>query len=971
MQKLQLRHAIRRALHASALAGAAVAALPAAAQDTAAPADDRKLETIVVTGSRIRSVDIETAQPVVVIDRSDIEKTGLATVGDILNNITAAGGVGMTRSAVLVSNTFAGGSFVDIRGLGIQRVLVLVNGRRWVKDVEAGLTDMSTIPTSMIERIEVLKDGASAIYGSDAISAVVNIITRERFEGAEANMLRSQYSQGDGETQSYDFTVGANSDRGSVIFNAAYTKQEPIWARDRPFSAYPLGSGRPTEGLSSASDHGAFFNPGRPGTVSLNPGGDPRNVADYHPTQVPGDYYASNQQMMLQNAFEQNSVYVQGRYNLFDDVTFRSEVLMNRRESTVQVAGYPVSSGNTGLILSEDSYYNPLGRWTDAGRNFHYVTANGTVLDGPQDLSFVRRGVEVPRVTRNTAQVFHFGGGLEGGFDVGKNVWNWDVNYNFNRNDGDVRGTGNIDLTKAQNALGPSFLDTDGVVRCGSPGHAIDDCVPWNVLAAKGGYTQDMLDYIYLYSHDRFGTRTVNYTANLTGDLFELPAGALAFAAGYEYRDEKGYVEPDYNSTTGNSTNLVAAGTKGGYTSKEVYVELSVPILRDVAFAKNLSVNIAGRNSSYNNFGSTNNGKLSVLWNVTDDILLRGNYAEGFRAPAIGELFAGTGQSFDTFLDPCDTVFGAAATNPSVAANCRSRGVAADFRQRNNLGTPIAGVNGAQSIGPFLSGSNANLSPETSTTRTMGFVYSPAWLEGFNMSVDWYKVRIDSVISGFTALQILNNCYIANSPDFCSKFTRDANGQVANLNRQTTNFGWIETEGYDMSFTQRLPDTRFGDFVANLSAVYQVKANNLADDFTGVTFTNGRYIGSPSWRLRANASLDWSYGDWAATWTSRYFSSISEPCAFADTSQCTDPDYYSPNFLKRPFNRLGALTFHDISIRYKLPWKGQIQVGARNVFDKVGPITYSANAAGGNSQFVYNPQYDLGRVVFVQYQQKF
>ncbi|HJU38210.1 MAG TPA: TonB-dependent receptor, partial [Tahibacter sp.] len=140
---------------------------------------------------------------------------------------------------------------------------------------------------------------------------------------------------------------------------------------------------------------------------------------------------------------------------------------------------------------------------------------------------------------------------------------------------------------------------------------------------------------------------------------------------------------------------------------------------------------------------------------------------------------------------------------------------------------------------------------------------------------------------------------------------------------------------------------------------------------TGVQYTNSRYFGSPSWRIRANASLDWSYGDWGATWTSRYFSAISEPCNFADVSQCSDPDYYSPNFLKRAFNRLGALTFHDVSVRYKLPWKGQIQLGARNVFNKVGPITYSANSAGSNSQFAYNPQYDLGRVVFVQYQQKF
>lgn len=197
-----LQRSIRRALRRATAARAAcamvgLAGLPLAghAQDTAADsaASGDKLDTIVVTGSRIRSVDVETAQPLVIIDRAQIERSGFTSVGDILQNITATSGAAMTRSAVLVSNTFAGGSYVDIRGLGIQRALVLVNGHRWIKDVEAVLTDLSTIPKSMIERIEVLKDGASAIYGADAISGVVNIITRENYGGAEASAYYGQF----------------------------------------------------------------------------------------------------------------------------------------------------------------------------------------------------------------------------------------------------------------------------------------------------------------------------------------------------------------------------------------------------------------------------------------------------------------------------------------------------------------------------------------------------------------------------------------------------------------------------------------------------------------------------------------------------------------------------------------------------------------------------------------------------------
>jgi iron complex outermembrane receptor protein len=972
MSKTLLRNEIRRGLSGFGVAGAIVALgfamtpTGANAQDAAPAGDEAKLETIVVTGSRIRSSDIETAQPVVVIDRAQIEKSGFTSVGDILQNLTVASGAGISRSSVLVSNTYAGGSYVDIRGLGIQRALVLVNGRRWVKDVEAGLTDLSTIPKSMIERIEVLKDGASAIYGSDAISGVVNIITRDNYDGAEANVYYGQYDQDDGMTESYDFTLGRTGNDGSLVVSAAYTKQDPIFAKDRPYSAFPFGADHPTVGLSGAGDRGGFF-PAVGGQLRLNPGGDPRNIDDYHPYSAALDAYDVNQQMMLQNSYTQKSIFLQGRYNILDNITFRTEMLYNKRDSTVQVGGYPTQTGNTGLTISADSYYNPIGSWTDAGRNYHAVDADGNVFDGPQEIGFIRRGVEVPRVTENSATVYHFTGGLEGYFDFASRTLNWDVNYGYSKNDGDIRGTGNIDLLKAAQALGPSFLDTDGVVRCGTSSNVIAGCVPWNVLAGPGGYTQAMLDYVYLYTHQTYGTTSKDITANLTGDLFELPAGALAFAVGYEHRNESGFVEPDYYSSTGNSTDLASAPTNGSYSLDEGYLELSIPVLKDLPLARQLEFDVAARTSHYSNFGSTTNGKFSAKWKPIDDLLVRGNYSKGFRAPAIGELFGGTSQTFDFYLDPCDSVFGAAGSNAAVAARCAAAGLPTNFRQRNSVGDPIDSGGGGQSNTPFLSGSNPDLQPETATTKTLGVVYSPSYLEGFNVSLDWYRVRIENVVSGFSSTQILNNCYVQNSPAFCAAFTRDANGQVSDLNRSTTNFGWIETEGYDLSATYRLPETPIGRFLVNWEANYVSKFETFADPETGIAYSVGRYGAAPVWRIRSNLSLDWSLGDFGATWGVRYFSSLGEPCSF--DAECSNPDYVAPDVLATPFNRLGAVTFHDVAFRYHTPWKGDIQVGAKNVFDKVGPMFYTA--AQGNSQFAYNPQYDYGRFFYAQYQQKF
>lgn len=972
MSNLLLQRTIRTTLRRSGAARAALTLIGLAAGPLVAYAQDdasesgAKLDTIVVTGSRIRSVDVETAQPLVIIDRAQIERSGFTSVGDILQNITATSGSAMTRSAVLVSNTFAGGSYVDIRGLGIQRALVLVNGHRWIKDVEAGLTDLSTIPKSMIERIEVLKDGASAIYGADAISGVVNIITRDNYDGGEASAYVGQFDEGDGTTESYDFTLGSRGDRGSLVASAAYTQQDPIFAKDRPYSAFPFTSRHPGIGYSGAGDRGGFFLPdGR--QLRLGIGGDARDLDDYRPYAAATDAFNVNQQMMLQHGYEQKSLFLQGRYDLLDTVAARAVAVYNQRESTIQVGGYPTQTGNTGLTISADSWYNPIGRWTEAGQAFRLVDDDGNVFEGPQDVGFIRRGVEVPRVNTNSTSVFHFNGGLEGYFELGSRTWNWDVAFGYSKNDGDVRGSGNIDLVKAQLALGPSFLDAGGVVRCGVPGAPIDGCVPWNVLAGPGGYTQDMLDYVYLYTHDTFGTKTNDYTANLTGDLFDLPAGPFAFAAGYEHRKEEGFVEPDYYSSTGNSSNLATAPTYGSYSLDEAYLEVSIPLLAGQPFAEQLDLDIAARTSRYSNFGNTTNGKASIKWKPIDDLLVRANHAKGFRAPAIGELFGGTSQTFDSYLDPCDSVFGAAATIAEVAARCSAEGLGADFRQTNSVGDPITSGGGGQSNTPFLSGSNPDLGPETATTRTLGIVYSPSWVDGLNLSLDWYNVRIENVVAGFTATQILNNCYVQGSSSFCSAFGRDGNGQVANLNRSTTNFGWIETEGYDLALSWRLPETAFGRFVAKWDVNYVAKFENFADPETGIGYNVGRYGGAPIWRVRSNLGLDWTLGDFGATWGVRYFSALSEPCSFEE--ECNRPDYVAPDVLETPFNRVGAISFHDVSVRWRAPWNGTVQIGAKNVFDKSGPAFYTASLA--NSQFSYNPQYDYGRFFYAQVQQKF
>src|SRR5690606_37814160 len=336
----ELFKAVRYALYAGATAAVGLSAAPVFAQDAAQDQSSEQLETIVVTGSRIRSVDVETAQPILVIDRAQIEHQGAATVEDVLNRLSVTSGNILNRS---VNNGNNGQVNISLRNLGSIRTLVLVNGHRWVSQL-AGNVDLTTIPSSIIERIEVLKDGASAIYGSDAIGGVVNIITRDRYDGAEAHAYYGEYDEGDGTTQPYDFTMGANSDRASLLFNVAYTKGVPVFAGDRHISADPtLGAG--TTLYSFYGDHGIIYDPSF-GTLAINPGASSSNDrAKFHPYDFDQDSWNFAPQNYLLTPTERRSLFVQGRYDITDNIRFRTDVLYNQRNSDQELAAIPAAFG--------------------------------------------------------------------------------------------------------------------------------------------------------------------------------------------------------------------------------------------------------------------------------------------------------------------------------------------------------------------------------------------------------------------------------------------------------------------------------------------------------------------------------------------------------------------------------------------------------------------------------------------------
>ncbi len=980
LKQNELVHSIRVAL-VLGLAGSV--SMPVMAQDDAA-----ELDAVVITGSRIRQVDAETAQPVQTITRAEIEKQGFQSVADILQNTSAAGSPTISRAQPLSAGEAVGGSYLDLRNLGAQRTLILVNGKR-LGITTGGLQDISTIPAALVERVEILKDGASAVYGSDAIAGVVNIITRKGFSGAQASAYVGQFSQGDGEIKKADGVLGVAGEKGSITFGLEYTKEDEVMASDRLFSRFPTGPLHTDLGWTPVGQFGGFVGAVGGGTgttrLVLRPGGNPRVIGDYVAQNttglvngvVVGQVSNTLEQTSLRSPIEQRSLFLNMDYELSDTVRLVSDVMYTNRLASRQIAGFPLQAAASGTPMSIDSYFNPVG--------------NQSGFATPRAITnWWRRGWEVPRVSDSELNTFRVTAAVEGSFDFADRAFFWDVGVMYNNNSLVQETFGNFNLTNVRLAVGPSFFNAaTGRVQCGTAaapiafGSGQNSCVPFNPYlpfgtTGDGGLTGNALlqQFLFQAEHATGETATKLASANLTGSIMELPAGELGFAAGIERRMEIGEFIPDALAVTGNSTNLSSLPTEGRYALNEAYAEFNVPLLADVQFAKELTVSIATRYSDFDTFGDTTNSKASLKWRPIDELLLRATVADGFRAPTISNIYAGGSQTFSFYTDPCDTRFGSSATNAQTRARCAADPAigarAATFRQLQAGFVPGV-VAAPQTPLAFFSGAaNPNLTPETSASASAGFVWSPSFLNNFNISADFWKVRIADTIIADTPTQILNDCYVEGITSRCSStlFTRDpVLGIVNTATFGNRNAGFVKTQGFDLDMTYKFETESFGEFAFNSQSTYVDNYETRSTNDNSAFTTKAVGFGG-TFRVRSNFNTSWTLGDYGITWGARYSSSIRETClnATAFPNECNDPTYTATNPAQtRPTNVSGSTTFHDLQFRYSAPWDATIAVGANNVFGHEGPVLYSQPNANVN----YYGGFDIGRFVYVKYQQKF
>ncbi len=965
-----------------------------------APADKNatQLDTIEVTGSRLKRTDYETAQPVFVLTREDIERTGLTDITEILRNITAAGNNSLSPQQGRFALTM-GETNLDLRNLGATHTLLLVNGRRWVTGLiqtQTSVSDYNTIPTAIIERVEVLKDGASAVYGSDAIGGVVNVITRKNFEGSEFSYNFGQYvQQGDGTNQQASLSWGATRPGRNLFINLSYTDQAEAPNENRPFTARPnVGPTRDSIVTPNAllrfveldSTHAAAYNcpnlqagiaagaAGEPTTggpigmtqiipaglvlcdLTLNPGaeGGAGNPLDYHQINraTPGDTYNRFADGTLKEPNERIALFTQftqelgGFSSLLDGISFNFEGLYNKRKSTsvgqnAYLGGGNLDGGPKGYLayISAVNPNNPFvdqeigfdsscGGLGDAGTDPASPSCTG-IGDGSGSWAIRRAPGLNNQSFRDSVDTLRLGGGLRGDLELLGHGLVWDGGYIYSRSKIEEI-LQSVNYEKAGKALGAFGTTCDG------------DCVPLNVFQGAAGLTQAMADYILVDAWQRNRTQQEIAYVDLSSEI-PLPGqwlpGPIAMAIGGEFRrDEFGSeIDPIINQGLIRLNTLNSLG--GKTSSREGYVELGIPLLKDLPGAQALELDLAGRYSNYPRIGGITTGKAGLRWQPLEDLLLRTTYSTGFRAPNIGELYLGAAQSYDPLLDPCADP----GTNDTADSNCLSDG------------TPGGGSGGNVATPYDLWQGNLDLQPETSKNLTYGLVYSPRWLPDLNFGVDFYDISIEDYVVIGQGQFFLDSCYKTEERNYCEYIHRSGTGDLTYIDTPYFNLARVDTAGIDIGVDYLLPLPDFlGRFKLTLDGSflkqfdYSAPQPGQADQVTDAVGTaSGQFAGYPRWK--AGGYLSWQLDRVKASWSTRMAYKMTEPCgdlfptpSLKDLGLCSDPDVVDAEGNAAPENKLHTVFYHNVQVGYDLAqYNTDITLGVNNVLDQDPQISRS------------------------------
>lgn len=944
----------------------AIGAVPLSGVQAEESQQAEKVEKIAVTGSRIQRTSAQMTTPTTVIDSETIEMSGVKNIGDLLNQMPALlegiGGatINDNNNTGTANLNQAGMELANLRGLGTVRTLVLVNGRRHVAG-SAGQSsvDLAMIPTALVDRVEIITGGASAIYGADAVTGVVNFILKRDFEGFKVDLSSGQTSRSDGKTKDVSFTFGQGFDdeKGNITAHFTYSDREELamtsrnYANKSPsFIANPANTG-PNDGIADTvfaedvryqalSEEGLFYVPNENFVLNdtdfdiiNNPGNFPPTFADdpfglgydtfsidrdngqFRPFQagincsvVPcdgGDGFRTAETNTLIVPSERYLFDVSGHYDISDDFRLFASGKYAKVESAASGQASVFHDDNFGplIAIKSDNPFRPQGLVD--------------VMDerGLDTVALAVVGLSSRALTKRETSQFTVGG--EGYFG--------DYDYEFYVQHGRVKS--NIRTQDVLNERYYEALDAvadesgNAVCRSGNP-----ECVAFNPINNLA--SQAALDYVSasLLQTDEIKQTVASFSLN--GDWFDTSAGTAAFAVGAEYRKETSKSDPDLlaqavdadgvgsglvGSRTGPSRaeNTYLKPVNGSYNVAELFGETIIPLLADVTAVDALDLELAARYSDHSVTGGDATYKSALNWSLNDWFRTRVTYSHAVRAPNIQELFAPNSIGGQRVTDPCHVSNLEQGRNPANRqANCAALGLAPDFQSEASFGTRNVTTQG-----------NVDLEPEKADTITVGFVFTP--MRQLSVAIDYWDVEIEDAITSFNPTDVLDNCVDNEGLNqaFCGLVTRDSGGQINNISVQNINAASFSGRGVDL-------DLNYGHEFSNSTLGFTFQGTYLderqfqqnAEDPNSAPNLAGQ-VRFP--RFRALIRTMYNISDFTASWTVNYvgestFNKSAQPEAY--------PDWFD--------NKVGAYTNHNLRFNYSLSDTVNFYLGVNNVADK-------------------------------------
>lgn len=996
----------RRALKSSAATLAlAMMAVPAFAQTATAetPAAAEEDATIVVTGSLIKNPNLVSSSPVTVTTAETIQLRGSNVAEEVLREIPGI----VPNIGSSVNNGNGGASFVDLRGLGSNRNLVLLDGQRIAPAGLGGVVDLNNIPLALVERVDALTGAAVTTYGADAITGVVNFVTKKNFTGVDMQVSSTLNEQGDGFRFRTDLTIGGDfaDGKGNAVVSLGYQKADPVFQGNRDISINGISSFTGNAGAGSPTSVPARLFGMRPLDANGRPVTDP-TVANIGNTQVAPDgsraipFYQDfnfNPFNIFQTPFERFNMFAKANYEITDNIEVYGRGMFSKNTVRTIIAPSGLFAQTVNIPLS-NPFMNANIRNQYCGFNTTPGGVNGVptytprftqaecdraaTATSPTDPNY--RTVRVPvsrrtveagtRDSEYTTTLFDYTAGFRGKLT---NTVDWDVSASYGQSENIERATGYLITDRVQEALLATNPNT-----CLS-GNAL--CVPLNVFGPAGSITPAMARFISADSTTRRTTSLTQVRGLLSGDLGVGIGDAepIGFAVGAEYRDYAAAVLPDDFSERGA---LGGGGgptprVEGGYEVREVYGEVIAPLLQGKPFFENLTLEAGARYSDYKVRAAGNPSfdaftwKVGGNWEVTKGFKIRGNYSKAVRAPNIGELFSPVSRGLTNLgTDPC--AGSAPVNNANLRAVCIAQGAPANLI--GFIEQPAAGQANA------YGGGNPNVQPEKATTWTIGTVIQPAFAPGLAITLDYYNIGVTDAITSPLPGDSIAACFanltaasaasaacraIQRNPDTGS-FDGESNG----LPRPLSNLGRLKTDGLDfnVSYSTDLGFAKLGvngNVNYTFRSLFQATPTDINRECVGYFSPNCSFTGSiqPKWQSSLRTTLSFDLVDVSVLW--RHIDSvIQEPLNAAPLAQGGDA---APFFA--PFRRIRAYDYFDLTGRFNISDNLTLLMTVNNLFDTKPPLV--GNAAGStafNSGNTFPSTYDaLGRRYTVQVNVRF